>query len=211
MSWRKWAGIGAVVIGVYLAWAEGGGWYPFSKLQAIQTPSPAHLALPPPPTPVPITPVPTTPAPTVREFEAQLDGEQEVPPRTTEATGKATFEVRDETELDFSLNVFDIQNIIAVHLHCAPAGENGPVGVTLFGPVAPGGGAVDTFSAGGSITAPDTDNECGWADVAAVVDAVRSGNAYVNVHTDDGVDPPDSGPGDFPGGEIRGQIEQTGS
>jgi hypothetical protein len=28
----------------------------------------------------------------------------------------------------------------------------------------------------------------------------------VNVHTNDGVDPADSGPGDFPGGEIRGQI-----
>jgi hypothetical protein len=26
------------------------------------------------------------------------------------------------------------------------------------------------------------------------------------VHTNDGVAPPDTGPGDFPGGEIRGQI-----
>jgi hypothetical protein len=26
------------------------------------------------------------------------------------------------------------------------------------------------------------------------------------VHTNDGVAPPNSGPGDFPGGEIRGQI-----
>ena len=54
---------------------------------------------------------------------------------------------------------------------------------------------------------PDqAENECGWADVAAVVEAVGSGNAYVSVHTDDGDDPPDTGPGDFPSGEIRGQI-----
>jgi hypothetical protein len=38
-----------------------------------------------------------------------------------------------------------------------------------------------------------------------VVAAVESGNAYVNVHTNDGVEPPNTGPGDFPGGEIRGQ------
>jgi hypothetical protein len=37
--------------------------------------------------------------------------------------------------------------------------------------------------------------------LAAVVEAMRSGNAYVNVHTDDGVDPADTGPGDFPDSE----------
>jgi hypothetical protein len=140
-------------------------------------------------------------------FTAQLDGDQEVPPRETEATGEASFQLSDETELEFTLIVFNVQNLIAAHIHCAPTGENGPVGVTLFRPVAPGGGAVDTFSAGGTITTPDTDNGCEWADVAAVVEAMRSDNAYVNVHTDDGDDPADTGPGDFPDGEIRGQIE----
>lgn len=71
----------------------------------------------------------------------------------------------------------------------------------------PGLGSVDIFSFQATITAPDAENGCEWADVAAVVEAMRSGNAYVNIHTDDGVEPPDSGPGDFPGGEIRGQIE----
>ena len=33
-----------------------------------------------------------------------------------------------------------------------------------------------------------------------------SGLAYVNVHTNDGVGSPNSGPGDFPGGEVRGDI-----
>jgi hypothetical protein len=40
---------------------------------------------------------------------------------------------------------------------------------------------------------------------------IRSGNAYVNVHTSDGVGPPNQGPGDFPGGEIRGQLGSPGN
>src|SRR5207249_402096 len=41
-------------------------------------------------------------------------------------------------------------------------------------------------------------------------DTPASGNAYVNVHTNDGMAPPNSGPGDFPGGEIRGQLRVVG-
>jgi hypothetical protein len=150
-------------------------------------------------------------APTAQEeptnFAAQLSGDQEVPPRETEATGEATFQLRDETQLDFTLNLVDLKNVIAAHIHCAPAGENGAVGVTLFAPVIPGEGSADVTSIRGTITAPDAENGCGWADVAAVLEAMRNGNAYVNVHTNDGVDPPDTGPGDFPDGELRGQIE----
>jgi hypothetical protein len=103
--------------------------------------------------------------------------------------------------------MLDVKNFVASHIHCAPAGENGPVGATLFGPMPPGMGSVDIFSVQAAITAPDAENGCEWADLAAVVEAMRNGNTYVNVHTDDGVDPPDTGPGDFPGGEMRGQIE----
>ena len=45
----------------------------------------------------------------------------------------------------------------------------------------------------------------GASRIARVCD--RGGNAYVNVHEDDGVGDPNSGPGDFPGGEIRAQME----
>ncbi len=140
-------------------------------------------------------------------FIATLDGTQEVPPRTTSAVGQANFWLRDETQLDFTLTKLNVKNFVAVHIHCAPTGENGPVGVTLFGPVAPGGKPVEWTLIQGTITAPDADNGCGWTDLAAVVEALRSGNTYVNLHTDDGVDPPDTGSGDFPSGEIRGQIE----
>jgi hypothetical protein len=135
-------------------------------------------------------------------FTAQLNGDQEVPPRTTDATGDATFQLRDETQLGFTLNLVNVKNVVAAHVHCAPAGENDAVGATLSGPLTPGEDSVQ-----GTITAPDAGNGCEWADLAAVVAAMRSGDTYVNVHTNDGVDPPNTGPGDFPDGEIRGQIE----
>jgi len=139
-------------------------------------------------------------------FVATLSGDQEVPARDTEATGVAKFKVREDgTALLFKVNVADIENAFAAHIHCAAVGVNGPVGVTLFGgPV--GGGAVMGTLAEGTITGPDPGNTCGWTDLAAVLAAMDSGDTYVNVHTNDGVPPANTGPGDFPGGEIRGQI-----
>jgi CHRD domain len=139
-------------------------------------------------------------------FVATLSGDQEVPARDTQAVGVATFKLsEDGTALGFKVNVANIDNVVAAHIHCGAAGVNGPVGVTLFGGPA-GGGAVNGTLAEGTVTAPDAGNACGWTSLAAVLAAIRSGNAYVNVHTNDGVAPPNTGPGDFPGGEIRGQV-----
>jgi hypothetical protein len=48
------------------------------------------------------------------------------------------------------------------------------------------------------------------ANFADALRQIRSGNAYVNIHTNDGVAPTNTGPGDFPGGEVRGQFEVRG-
>ena len=142
-----------------------------------------------------------------QNFAVPLSGREEVPPRDTNARGVATFKLsEDGTELSYKLNVANIENVFAAHIHCGAVGVNGPVGVTLFMGT-PGGGRVDGTLAEGTITVPDPGNGCGWADLAAVVAALNSGNTYVNVHTNDGVPPPNTGPGDFPGGEIRGQVK----
>jgi CHRD domain len=139
-------------------------------------------------------------------FVATLSGGQEVPARDTQARGVATFKLREDgSALGFKLNVANIDNVFAAHIHCGAVGVNGPVGVTLF-MGSPAGGTVNGTLAAGTITAPDAGNGCGWADLAAVLAAMGSGATYVNVHTNDGVAPPDTGPGDFPGGEIRGQV-----
>jgi hypothetical protein len=139
-------------------------------------------------------------------FVATLSGGQEVPARDTQARGVATFKLREDgTALAFKVNVANIDNAFAAHIHCGAVGVNGPIGVTLFmGP--PAGGAFNGTLAEGTITAPDPGNGCGWTDLAAVLAAMGSGATYVNVHTNDGVEPPNTGPGDFPGGEIRGQV-----
>jgi CHRD domain len=139
-------------------------------------------------------------------FVATLSGDEEVPARDTQAVGVAKFKLREDgAALEFKVNVANIQNAFAAHIHCGAAGVNGPVGVTLF-VGAPAAGRVNGTLAEGTITAPDPGNGCGWTDLAAVLAAMGSGATYVNVHTNDGVAPPNTGPGDFPGGEIRGQI-----
>lgn len=148
--------------------------------------------------------------PDSKNFVAPLSGREEVPVRDTNARGNAVLHLnREGTELSYKLIVANIANVFAAHIHCAAEGAAGPVGVTLFlGPT--GGGRVDGILAQGVITAPDAGNACGWADLAAVVAALRNGEAYVNVHTSDGLAPDNTGPGDFPGGEIRGQIKEGG-
>jgi hypothetical protein len=39
---------------------------------------------------------------------------------------------------------------------------------------------------------------------------MQSGGVYTNVHTNDGDLVVNEGPGDFPAGEIRGQIKENG-
>jgi hypothetical protein len=153
-----------------------------------------------------LTSLAAAPAPLLRNFVAPMSGDQEVPPRDTNASGNAVFHLRgDGTALDYKLIVANIENVFAAHIHCGAAGVNGPVGVTLF-MGSPASGPVNGIIARGTITAPDPGNACGWSDFEDVLAAMRSGDTYVNVHTNDGVDPPNTGPGDFPGGEIRGQI-----
>jgi CHRD domain len=139
-------------------------------------------------------------------FVARLSGDQEVPARDTHAVGVAKFKLREDgAALVFKVNVANLDNVVAAHIHCGAVGVNGPVGVTLFGG-APAGGRVNGTLAEGTITAPDPANACGWVDLAAVLAAIRGGATYVNVHTNDGIPPINTGPGDFPGGEIRGRV-----
>ena len=52
---------------------------------------------------------------------------------------------------------------------------------------------------------PSTGDLASSLDIA--VEEIRAADTYANVHTNDGLDPPNSGPGDYRLGEIRGQIQ----
>lgn len=137
-----------------------------------------------------------------------LSGSEEVPPRATHARGVATFVLSDDGQsMSYTLRVSNIENVFAAHIHIGAAGVNGGVAVFLYGAVAPGGGRINSAQlASGTFTAADFIGPLAGMTMDDLVEAMQTGNAYVNVHTNDGIDPTNTGPGDFPGGEIRGQI-----
>jgi len=136
-----------------------------------------------------------------------LSGAQEVPTRDTKGQGQAIFHLSDDGQsIDYRLIATNIDNVRQAHIHLGAAGVNGPVVVFLYGLVPAGGGRQTGVLATGSFTAANFIGPLAGQPFSALVDAMRSGNAYVNVHTDNGVAPPNEGPGDFPGGEIRAQI-----
>lgn len=138
---------------------------------------------------------------------APLSGGEEVPPNDSKGRGNATFDLSDDgMSIEYKLIVANIDNVVASHIHLAPVGINGPVVAFLFGPVAAGGGPSNGVIATGTITAANLVGPLAGQPLSALLSAMQAGNTYVNVHTNDGVNPPNTGPGDIPGGEIRGQI-----
>jgi hypothetical protein len=134
------------------------------------------------------------------DFVAILSGAGEVPANASKARGVALFSLSDDgSTIHYKLIVANLENPVAAHIHIAPKGVNGPVVQGLFSG-SPGTGRFSGILAEGSFPATDT-----------LLDAMESGGAYVNVHTNDGVAPPNTGPGDLPGGEIRGQVSALGA
>ncbi len=152
-----------------------------------------------------------TPPPGKR-FVTHLTGAQEVPARETIAVGQAIFRLsRDGSSISYKLIVDDIENVVASHIHVGAFGTNGPVVAFLAGPFASGGGPVEGIIGQGVITSANLVGPLAGQSLSVLVTAMRTGGTYVNVHTNDGIDPTNTGPGDFPGGEIRGQIRAVGA
>jgi hypothetical protein len=76
-------------------------------------------------------------------------------------------------------------------------------------PAQPLPGRTQGTLAEGDITAAQLFGPLAGQPLSALLAAIEAGSVYVNVHTNDFVDPPNTGPGDFPGGEIRGQLQQN--
>lgn len=147
------------------------------------------------------------PAHAADTYTARLSGAQEVPANESKGRGQTILRLSsDGTELRYRLIVANIDNVVAAHIHVGPEGVNGPVVALLAGPAAPGGGASNGVLATGTITADDLVGPLAGASLSELVDLIEAGNAYVNVHTNDGIAPTNTGPGDLAGGEIRGQI-----
>jgi aldose sugar dehydrogenase len=138
-----------------------------------------------------------------RTMLAKLSGANEVPPVDSRATGQAIFRPgKDGHSLAFRLIVANIKDVTQAHIHLGGPGVNGSVVAWLYpeGPPAqliPGrfGGVL----AEGTITAADLVGPLAGQPLSALLEAMRAGEAYVNVHTSP-----------HPAGEIRGQIREAG-
>lgn len=165
-----------------------------------------------------------------------LSGDQEVftaapgapTPADSNAQGQGIFQIAaDGQSFDYKLIVANIENVVQAHIHCGPEGVNGPIVVwlhpsktatgALTGPTGRHDGVlmqdtiepahVRTFTSNAANNAACPLATAGAPTFAEVLEKIRGGNAYVNVHTNDGVAPANTGPGDFPGGEVRGQFK----
>jgi len=120
-------------------------------------------------------------------LEATLSGFNSVPPTPSVASGKVTFRLvstdAGSGSLDVTFEVRDLSaDMTASHIHIGGVGTGGGVSLNL----APASGSfTKTIDIGGN---------------AALVAAMRSGNAYVNVHSTA-----------YPAGEIRGQVLKAGN
>ncbi len=144
----------------------------------------------------------------VRNAGVPLTGDEEVPARETNARGTAVLHFSDDgTELSYKLIVANIENVVQAHIHIGPPGCQCPIGVFLYGLVAAGGGRVQGVLAEGTLTAANFIGPLAGLTMDDLREHIRNNNAYVNVHTNDGVGATNTGPGDFPGGEVRGAIQ----
>ena len=135
---------------------------------------------------------------------ARLTGLQEVPAIITDSFGRARFEIFAD-RIEYTLNIIRLDAPVRfAHIHIGQRGVNGGVSAFLCSttnpsvppgtPACPQTGKVSgTLKADGVIGPANQGISAG--DIDRLIQALLSGIAYVNVHSDA-----------FPAGELRGQI-----
>jgi CHRD domain len=112
---------------------------------------------------------------------AKLTGAAEVGGGDTDGLGSSSMIAHDGSQICHGINVTNIADPFAAHIHKAPRGVNGPIVVTLVHP---------------TTGDPGASSGCVAADPALVADIFQNPRGYyVNVHNPD-----------FPGGALRGQL-----
>jgi CHRD domain len=116
-------------------------------------------------------------------FTAKLSGKDEVPPVNTQATGNVQFQLSsDGKEINYDLTTTNLNGFMMAHIHKGKSGENGP-------PIA----ALQMGK--GKITSSDLQGPLAGKQMSDLVDLMKNGQSYANVHTQQNQN-----------GEIRGQI-----
>ncbi|MRN62154.1 MAG: CHRD domain-containing protein [Nitrosopumilales archaeon] len=130
-----------------------------------------------------------------QHFTAKLSGANEVPSITSAASGMAAFDLNAAgTQMKYTLNVTNINHVIAAHIHMGSSTANGPTVVNLFIP-SKATGKVDGTLAQSSINSTSLIGPLKGKQMTDLISLINGGKAYVNVHTTQN-----------PPGEVRGQM-----
>ena len=141
-------------------------------------------------------PTPAEPNPSHATFVAELSGFNEVPGAATLAKGAASYQVAaNHSSVYYTITLTDASTAVtAAHIHLGRPGENGPVVVPLCGTPTTPACAGEGLIVQGSFTQEALAGPLASSTLDGLVDQMRQGNTYTNVHSTK-----------FPGGEARGQ------
>jgi hypothetical protein len=132
-------------------------------------------------------------------YDAELSGQNEVPPVQTSATGEAEFTVPANDTMKYRVNVTGIMNASGAHIHMAKEGENGEVIADLLNtPTSKDKDTAYGMIFRGNLSDSSLKGPMQGKTLDDLAGAMDSGDTYVNVHT-----------AENPNGEIRGQIANT--
>jgi hypothetical protein len=138
-------------------------------------------------------------------FTAKLSGNNEVPPVTTAGSGTATFQLQavgHQEVLRYQLYLKNISSVTGAHIHKGKQGENGPVVADLFGNPSMSGpptGKINGLLTSGTLYESKLTGPLAGKTIDILVNMIRSGDAYMNIHTTTNQN-----------GEVRGQISPAG-
>jgi hypothetical protein len=145
-------------------------------------------------------------------LRATLTSYQEVP--SVSSTAEGEFEARvagDGRSFDYTLAYAGLQaDVVMSHIHFAQKSVNGPIIVWLCGTAAQPGptgtqtcpgrsGVIRGTVTSANVLASPTTQQLAAGDLAALLEGMRAGSAYVNIHSTVS-----------PGGEMRGQVSARG-
>ena len=144
------------------------------------------------------------------DFETQLRSYAEVPSVSSTASGRFKASVnRKSASISYELSYRDLQGEVRqAHIHLGQRGVNGQVMVFLcqtttnpdptgLAPQCPQSGRVEGLLQAANVGAAAAAQGIAAMEFEEMVDAIRAGVTYVNVHSST-----------FPGGELRGQLRE---
>ncbi|MGB8885802.1 MAG: CHRD domain-containing protein [Candidatus Korobacteraceae bacterium] len=143
-------------------------------------------------------------------LRATLSSFNQVPSVLAPSNGRFEAEITPDATISFSLTYDNMSSPVQqAHIHFGASRTNGGVVVFLCGgpkPACPASGTITGVLTAADVSVlpannPDSVIPQGIqpGDLAGLLQAIRSGNTYVNVHT-----------ANFPSGELRGQVELGG-